>query len=276
MKKLLFSIGLVYLTSFSFSQNRSSGCEYICNEGFDSLYLTPTVVLVNSSALPCWKTTASDGKMEIWANGNSGVASYSGIQFLEINATMAAAVYQDIVVAPGTLLSIGFAHRGRGGVDTISVQVGPVGGPYTVLGYYGDSDVAWGYYTVNYVVPGPGTNYSVRFNAEYWGFGNVGVGNFLDAVSICNATSINDIESTGLISAFPNPAQLGATITFENFSGDNFTLTLFDNQGQLVESIANITKGEIEIKKNNLPNGLYFFKLSSNKKCITGKLIFTE
>lgn len=188
MKRHLFSSIIFALYSMSsFSQN----CNYFCNPDFDSIQFAGSAnIFLTSAQLPCWYTTASDSLMELWKSGYNGVNSYSGNQFMELNAFMPATVYQNISVSPGTQIAIGFAHRGRGGIDTISVSAGPLGGPYTTLAYFGDPDGAWAYHTTNYIVPNSGTNYSIRFNSVYWSFGNPGVGNFLDAVSICG-TSVN-------------------------------------------------------------------------------------
>jgi len=259
MKRNYFiKLGLWLVMPLSaFSQN----CGYICNEGFDSTFITSTVGVVTSSTLPCWKTTAADGQMEIWANGYNGVPSYSGIQFLEINATMAATVYQDFVAGPGSVLSIGFAHRGRGGIDTMSVSVGPVGGPYTVLGYYGDGESAWGYYTVNYTVPGPATNYQLRFTAEYWGFGNPGVGNMLDAVSVCNVTGTNEVENNGYMNIFPNPS---SGDVFLKTDGKPAWVEIYTPLGlKLGTFILNGPENKLDL--HHLANGNYILKTYDNQ-----------
>lgn len=271
-KKLYSLIAFNWLAVSAFAQE----CNFMCNGNFDDTFITATVGLVSNPTLSCWQTTASDGKMEVWANGYNGVPSYSGIQFLEMNATMPATLYQNIIASPGTVLSISFAHRGRGGIDSMSVSAGPTGGPYTTLGYFGDDQTAWGYYTVNYTVPGPGTAYEVRFTTEYWGAGNPGIGNFLDAVDVCNVTGIDESQNTVSTSIFPNPAQNNATILFDNFKGDNFTLEMFDSQGKKVRTVNNIVTGKIEIGRNDLLKGVYFFQLTSGSKQASGKIIFIE
>jgi hypothetical protein len=188
-RNLLFA-GLL-LPALAFSQvapaDAGQDCKILCNADFD--VTTPpitTVSLLNSSQISCWKTTASDGLIEVWGTGYNGVPAYSGPQFIEINATQSCTVYQDFTATPGATINVGFAHRGRAGVDQMQAEIGPVGGPYTNLGLYTDG-TSWGYYTASYVVPASmGINYTIRFTSVSWSGGNPAIGNFLDAVSLCS------------------------------------------------------------------------------------------
>ncbi|MBC7696167.1 MAG: gliding motility-associated C-terminal domain-containing protein [Burkholderiales bacterium] len=188
-KILYFFIVLVFLVS-SFSLKAQ--CNLLCNTDFDNNQVTLTVGIVDASLVPCWGTTASDNKIEVWASGFNGVPSYSGNQFIELNAFMVSTLYQDFMATPGTLITASFAHRGRAGTDVMSVEIGPVGGPYTLLGTYSDGNTAWGYYTVNYTVPmGLGNNYSLRFNSISAAGGNPAIGNFLDAITVALPSSVS-------------------------------------------------------------------------------------
>ena len=103
---------------------------------------------------------------------------------MELNANAVGTLFQNFLIAPSTNVNIGFAHRGRAGVDTMSVSIGPVGGPYVTLGKYADGTAAWGYYTVNYTIPTSlGNYYSLRFNSIY-SVGGATIGNFLDDISV--------------------------------------------------------------------------------------------
>lgn len=166
---------LIYVSS------SAQNCNYLCNGNFDSTIVTTSVAQV--TVFTCWQTTASDGKMEVWANNFNGVPSYNGSQFIELNANQASSMYQDFNVGSGILLSVGFAHRGRAGTDTMEVAIGPVGGPYTKLGRWGDGNAAWGYYTSNYTTATAGMH-RLLFTSIYAAGGNIAIGNFLDAVSV--------------------------------------------------------------------------------------------
>jgi len=84
----------------------------------------------NTNPSVAWKTTASDHEIELlsasteytnngstysylsgkWHNVN---AAADGVQFVELNANMAGALYQDVMTVPGTTLHWTVSHRGR-------------------------------------------------------------------------------------------------------------------------------------------------------------------
>jgi Secretion system C-terminal sorting domain/Beta-propeller repeat len=73
---------------------------------------------------------------------------------------------------------------------------------------------------------------------------------------------------------YPNPTNQSATLEFDNSKQQNHNLTLYDTQGRLIETITNIKTGRITIERNNLPSGLYFFRLHKNNQFVfSGKLI---
>lgn len=277
MKKLYISLIVFAVSS---TQLLSQNCNLICNGDFETPPIGVTTVGLYTS-LSCWNTTSSDGKMELWSNGFNGVISYSNNQHVELNATQAATMYQDFFVAtPGINLTIRFAHRARtnpGMTDTMRVSIGPVGGPYVILGNYGDGPAAWGYYSANYIVSSNG-NYRILFTPTYYSFGNPGVGNFLDAVSVCleQPAGIAEIADANVASVYPNPANANVTFKFENFTMDKFTLKLFDQQGRPVKTITEITSNEIKLEGGDLNKGLYIFTLASDKKMFTGKLSLVD
>ena len=81
--------------------------------------------LPNDTAGMVWKTTASDKEIEFisvasydfkemstkWHNCESAA---NGYQYVELNANMAGALYQDILTIPGSKMFWKLAHRGRG------------------------------------------------------------------------------------------------------------------------------------------------------------------
>jgi hypothetical protein len=74
---------------------------------------------------------------------------------------------------------------------------------------------------------------------------------------------------------YPNPTNLSATLEFNNQTIQNCTLTLYDLRGQLVQTIENITTDKVEIERQSLASGLYFFQLRTDRQIIaTGKLTF--
>ena len=194
MKKIALIILIVSSAVFS---GKSQSCSLLCNGDFELPALGHWAWL-GDSLVPCWQTNEPDSLIEIWPTGYGGVPSYTGLQFIEIDAKLLCIVSQNVVVAAGSHVTIGFAHRGRYGVDTMAVEMGPVGGPYVTLGIYADGTSSWGYYTINYTLPTTMGNYfSLRFHALYGAGGNPGYGNFLDDVSMSTYPGISSsISST--------------------------------------------------------------------------------
>jgi hypothetical protein len=98
----------------------------------DGVIRTDSVIkqLVNGTDGLIWKTTGSDGKIELGRNGtndNKTLKAYynnpdgaaEGEQFAELNCEEAGALYQDVLTVPGEVLYWSLYHRGRyGGEDT--------------------------------------------------------------------------------------------------------------------------------------------------------------
>ena len=231
-----FKLSIIILF-FLFSNQTYSQCNLLCNTDFENNQITTSLIIFDAINVPCWGTTAADNQIEVWTSGALGVPSYSGNQFVELNANVVSTLYQNFTTLPGASLSISFAHRGRSGVDVMSVSIGPVGGPYTTLGTYSDGNTAWGYYTVSYLVPvGLGINYSLRFNSVSAAGGNQSVGNFLDAISINLPQNIiptfapvSDICSGSSLSTLPTTSNNGIIGTWSpainNTTTTNYTFT---------------------------------------------------
>jgi len=198
--KSIFRLSLISFFVFFYINFVNAQCGLLCNSDFEDIQNSPSVIIVDTSMVPCWGTTASDNMIEVWHNGFNGVPSYSGNQFVELNAYFVSTLFQNFTVPSGTSLTISFAHRGRAGIDTMSVSIGAAGGPFVTLGKFGDGNTAWGYHTVNYVIPaGLGGNYSLRFNSIYASGGNQAIGNFLDDVKVeITSTATLNISSTSV------------------------------------------------------------------------------
>ena len=132
---------------------------------------------VNSSLVPGWNTTASDNQIEVWYDGFLGAPAYKGKQFIELNANMSSALYQDMPTTPNTKLMWGFAHRGRAGVDYMEFEVGPPEGPYEKIGTFSDGQ-DWKFYSGIYEVPTGQNNTRFYYTSTQGG----SLGNLLDAI----------------------------------------------------------------------------------------------
>ena len=181
----------------------------LCNTGFDAPVGVPTggSLMVNQSNFACWNTTASDGMIEVWSSGNESTPSYSGSQFIELNANQVSTLYQNISVLPGSTVNISFAHRGRfSGTDVMRVEIGPIGGPYVSLGLFSATPAAWVYNSVSYTFPNnSNSNYSLRFVSVSAGTSNLSVGNFIDAISMTTTNCPATASGTVTINPFVTP-----------------------------------------------------------------------
>ncbi|MCF1192914.1 gliding motility-associated C-terminal domain-containing protein [Mangrovimonas sp. AS39] len=140
--------------------------------------------LIDQDAVLGWSTTAADGFIEIWPVPNfQNVPSYSGDQFIELNANLEGGVYQDFDTPVTTTFNYGFAHRGRSGVDTCELLAGPPGGPYVSVEQVSTGNSTWSYNTGSYVVPNGQPVTRFIFQAVSTATGDNSVGNFLDAIS---------------------------------------------------------------------------------------------
>lgn len=145
--------------------------------------------------VPGWRTTSPDHMMEIWSSGFLGVPSYSGKQFCEINAYQAGALYQDIATTPGDSLYWKCAHRGRSGVDTMTVSIGPPSLP-VLQKVCADGNTAWGTYSGIYVVPAGQGVTRFSFLAKY-AAGGASFGNFIDDVGFRRYQDTTVCQATG-------------------------------------------------------------------------------
>jgi len=92
----------------------------------------------------------------------------------------------------------------------------------------------------------------------------------------CHQTDqINEIGRKNSVSLFPNPFSSQTVIKTNNYIS-NGVLYVYNPQGQIVKQAMNIYGDEIIFRRDNLPEGLYFFRLMQDSKIVVeGKLIIT-
>ncbi len=79
------------------------------------------------------------------------------------------------------------------------------------------------------------------------------------------------------IKTYPNPFKYSTIIEFNNVNNEVHTLNIFNIQGKLIRTIDNISGNTIQIERENLSDGLYFYVLQLNSMIIgTGKLIVQQ
>ena len=123
----------------------------------------------------CWKTTASDKKIELVRPSmdlKTSVSEYntaavpSGEQFAELDANEISTLYQDILSCEGESLYWGLNHRGRKGTDTMAVVISEAQKDYTtsknsysIDGY--SLAVKWLYKNIQNVLPDEENIYTI-------------------------------------------------------------------------------------------------------------------
>jgi hypothetical protein len=87
---------------------------------------------------------------------------------------------------------------------------------------------------------------------------------------------INENSKKDMFSIFPNPCNSSTTIqTIGNLN--NATLTICNLFGQTLMQVNNISGQTFSLSRDNLPNGLYFIRLTKESKIIAvEKLIITD
>lgn len=127
-KSALFSsVGLVVASMLSTSALLAQNCNcstYYENGSFEQPVITSGYRIMPETDVPCWSTTATDHKIEIWKNGFNGVPAAVGQQFVELNANRVGNLYQELCLEPGAQISWSVYHRGRSGVDVASIGLG--------------------------------------------------------------------------------------------------------------------------------------------------------
>ncbi|HBS12149.1 MAG TPA: hypothetical protein DEO36_06325, partial [Flavobacteriaceae bacterium] len=73
---------------------------------------------------------------------------------------------------------------------------------------------------------------------------------------------------------YPNPFKEQATIKISNNKNVIYTLKLYNDLGQKVKTISNISGTQIRINRGNLKSGVYFFQILYGGKTYTeGRLM---
>ncbi len=95
-----------------------------------------------------------------------------------------------------------------------------------------------------------------------------------DNLSFTSSNAIPDEKNNTFWTLSPNPFADYALLKFNNSGHEKFILKIYDASGQILKTIDNIYTDIVRIDKDNLTNGLYFFKLYNNTMiAATGKLL---
>lgn len=117
-------------------------------------------------------------------------------------------------------------------------------------------------------------NYTVSLIAYYCNYSDT----ITQVIYVTGTTEINDsyhIENS--IQLYPNPFTTETTISYNGNVFKNATLTLFNTYGQTIKQLEHLNGPAIILQRENLPCGLYFFRLSEETKIFkAGKLVIGE
>ena len=165
---------------------------------------SPSISQTPDNLVPGWISTP-ERIIEIWNQNNYlGIAPQVGNQFVELNASEAGTLSQSIDTVAGQVVQWSLLHRGRAGVDTMQVLIGPAGGAASTQvsqGNISDGMGAWVRYSGTYVVPAGQASTQLSFKAvSTGGNGDKSIGNFMDDVSFGSGPCL---EVSSVASKFP-------------------------------------------------------------------------
>ncbi len=143
----------------------------------------PRAYLFEGGDIDGWQTTASNNLIELWETGFGGVVAPEGDYYAEINATQNAQLFQEFAVNPGDIVEYSVWHRGRAGVDSAAVLIGPPGAQ-TQDQIMTTGNNGWVLYSGTYTVPAGVTTLRIGFEAISTATGNPSVGNLVDAPEV--------------------------------------------------------------------------------------------
>ncbi|HNW70109.1 MAG TPA: T9SS type A sorting domain-containing protein [Bacteroidales bacterium] len=94
--------------------------------------------------------------------------------------------------------------------------------------------------------------------------------------TLSNLAGVDEVPNTnGMVTVYPNPTTDIATFVLQNDAvAGNYSFQLTDILGHVVKSIPEISGTQFTVSRSGLSNGIYFYKVYSNKTIIAnGKLM---
>ncbi|WP_423998889.1 discoidin domain-containing protein [Maribacter sp. IgM3_T14_3] len=151
--------------------------------------------------------TSTGGTLELGQSGFLGFDAPDGRVFAEMDGNHH---NQTVQVEPGQILDWELSHRGRNGVDVISISAGPAD-DQTVLATVSSVDTEWVRHTGQYVVPAGVTEIQLTITPSGASDDDMDSSNLLDFVKLCPANGISAVNAQAYligsseISIYPNP-----------------------------------------------------------------------
>lgn len=88
------------------------------------------------------------------------------------------------------------------------------------------------------------------------------------------SVGINEKKNHVKHKVYPNPFSNSTILRFDYLESQNYVLHIINQHGQIIQTINNVTSGEIEINKGRMNKGVYYYRLENEKEIIAnGKLI---
>ncbi|WP_186809231.1 MucBP domain-containing protein, partial [Enterococcus mundtii] len=198
----------------------------IVNGDFESPVIKDSVSnIIPQEEFPGWKTTASDGQIELQSNGFEKMTTNSGRQWAELNANVSGALYQDIPTTPGAVIYWQISHRGRQGTDTAAVKFGAPGSNLETIETM-KTGTEWQTYSGYYTIPEGQTTTRFQFEAVATSTGDKSIGNLIDNVVFTNEyTPTAEAEPVTVNYVDEQGNQLAPSETLNGKIGENYTTT---------------------------------------------------
>lgn len=117
----------------------------------------------------------------------------------------------------------------------------------------------------------------VEISSAAWPFDNIQEGNTLrvDHLQLKSAPLSNREISMTALSLFPNPSRNEVTIVLPDEVVNKETLFIYDSGGKCLTSIR-ITQSPLKLDTAALPNGVYSYRLNSEKSIASGQFIVAK
>ncbi|MCW1941498.1 hypothetical protein OMD49_27640 [Bacillus anthracis] len=234
------------------------------------------------SEVPGWLTTdKSQGVklIEIWdyKQGYPGVVKdlptpSDGNRYAEINAGENGMLYQDVKTTPGQTIYWRFSHKGREGIDTMQVRIGPsTNNPYdtVVQQQMSDGNTAWGTYSGTYKVPTGQTVTRFGFEAVSTSTGSMGYGNHIDDIFLGTEPCVSATKSVSPEGQVKSGDELTYQVKVKNDGGDIAANSIFTDA---IPAGTEYVPGSIQVIKNGQASTVTDGKDTDSGEYLDGKV----
>lgn len=251
---------------------------------------SPVSVNVSSSPIP---TIASSGSTTFCAGGSVTLTSSSADTYLWSTG----ATTQSITVSTAGLYNVTVTNsnacNGAGQSNDITVIVNPVptaaGTIATQSGFtvtFSNTSSGATSYTWNFgdlsssSATAPTHVYTANGNYTVTLIASNGTCSDTTTINVTVAVGIDEVSNISGVNIYPNPATDLATVNILLAESAKVSVTIFDITGKLINTVYNAQmnagSNNVMIPTENMPAGIYFATISSEKYSKTLKLVITK